>query len=323
MLLPVGAVLAGLVLLIWSADRFVVGASVTARGLGVSPLLIGLTIVGFGTSAPEILVSAVASFQGSAALAVGNAIGSNITNIGLVLGAAALIAPMTVRSGIVRRELPALILTMLFVLSLLLDGGLSAGDGVALAAALALMMFWIIGIGLRERRDLLSEEYDRGIGAGMSLGRGLSWVIAGLALLLVSSRLLVWGAVNIAQAIGVSELVIGLTVVAIGTSLPELAASVMSAVRKEYDIAIGNVIGSNMFNLLAVMGMPALIAPGILPTGVLSRDYPVMIAMTAALIGMAYGYRGRKGRINRAEGGALVGIYCVYLVALYRGGLSA
>ena len=321
MLLPVIAVFVGLALLAWSADRFVVGASATARSLGMPPLLVGLTIVGFGTSAPEMLVSAVAAAQGRAALSVGNAIGSNITNIGMVLGAAALIAPMTVRSGIVRRELPALLLTMLFGLSLSVDGDLTVGDGAALAAALALMIFWIVGTGLRERRDPLGGEV--GAGAGVPLSRGLVWVAIGLSVLLVSSRLLVWGAVNVAEALGVSDLVIGLSVVAIGTSLPELAASVSSAARGEHDIAIGNVIGSNMFNLLAVMAMPALFAPGALAPGVLSRDYPVMIAMTAALIVMAYGFRGRGGCINRAEGGALVGIYGIYLVALYRGGLSA
>ncbi len=318
MLMATFAVVAGLALLVWSADRFVIGASATARNIGVSPMIIGLTIVGFGTSAPEMLVSAVASFEDRPGIAVGNAIGSNITNIALVLAVAALISPLTVQSQTLRREMPVLMLIMIFAAALILDGDLGRGDGVALIAGLGLMMWWLVRLGMQDRDDPIVQEYLKGMPAEMSFARGLTWVLVGLALLFVSSRLLVWGAVEIAVAIGISDLVIGLTVVAIGTSLPELAAAVAGVLKKEHDIAIGNVIGSNMFNLLAVLGMPALIAPGVLEPAVLTRDYPLMIGLTLALFVMAYGFFGRPGRVNRFEAAVLLGVFAGYLFVLYR-----
>ncbi len=318
MLLAIAAVVIGLALLVWSADRFILGASATARNLGVSPMIIGLTIVGFGTSAPEMLVSAVAAFEGRPDIAVGNAIGSNITNIALVLAVAALIAPLTITSTTLRRELPVLMLIMALVLALILDGDLGRGDGLVLVAGLGLMLWWLIRIGLQDRNDPMVAEYLQEMPPGMPTGRALVWVVVGLLLLLASSRLLVWGAVEIAQAMGISELVIGLTVVAIGTSLPELAASVAGALKKEYDIAIGNVIGSNMFNLLAVLAMPALISPGALAPDLLVRDYPLMIALTLALFFMAFGFRGRPGRINRIEAAILLAVFIGYLIVLFR-----
>ncbi len=318
MLLAVTAVVAGLALLVWSADRFVIGASATARNLGVSPMIIGLTIVGFGTSAPEMLVSAVASFEDRPGIAIGNAIGSNITNIALVLAVAALISPLTVASTTLRREMPVLLMIMFFALALMIDGDLGRGDGIALIAGLGLMMWWLVRLGMQDRNDPIVQEYLREMPAEMPLARALTWVVVGLLLLFVSSRLLVWGAVEIAVAFGISDLVIGLTIVAIGTSLPELAAAIAGVLKKEHDIAIGNVIGSNMFNLLAVLGMPALISPGPLDAEVLTRDYALMIALTVALIVMAYGFRGRPGRVNRIEGGILLTVFVIYLAVLYR-----
>ncbi len=315
LLLPIAAVVGGFAVLVWGADRFVIGAAATARNLGVSPLIIGLTIVGIGTSAPEILVSAMAAWQGNPALGVGNALGSNITNIGLVLGATALITPLVVRSETLRREYPLMFAIMLFSLALLLDGDMSRLDGALLLAGLVLMVIWMVRLGLRRDHDPLQDEYEQEI-PHLSTARALAWLVFGLLLLLGSSRMLVWGAVDIAQAFGISDLIIGLTIVAIGTSLPELAASVMSALRGEPDIAIGNVIGSNMFNLLAVLGLPGLIHPTPLAPEVLNRDYVFMIGLSIALFAMAYGFRG-DGRVNRLEGALLLGGYGAYLYVLY------
>jgi len=310
------AILGGFIALVWGADRFVSGASATASNFGVPPLIIGLTIVGFGTSAPEIFVSIVAALQGSPELAVGNAIGSNITNIGLVLGCTALMTPLVVKSEILRREYPMMFAVMLATLILIADGYLGFWDGVILLSGLVFLIYWVVSLGRRKnRRDPLEKEYAQEI-AHLSTRWGLFWLVTGLIVLLLSSRLLVWGAVNIAHVLGVSDLVIGLTVVAIGTSLPELAASLISAYKKEPDIAIGNVLGSNMFNLLAVMGLPGLISPHALDPAVLSRDFPFMIGMSVALFVMAYGFRG-DGRITRIEGGLLLTAYIVYLGILY------
>ena len=314
--LSVIAVISGFTLLLWGADRFVHGASATARNLGVSPMIIGLTIVGFGTSAPEMLVSIVSAMEGNPGLAVGNALGSNITNIGLVLGLTALITPLVVKSETLRREYPVMFAIMLLTLALMVDQDLSRSDGIILLLGLCLMVYWMITLSLRKSRvDPMEYEFAQEIPL-ISTKMALLWLLAGFLVLLVSSRILVWGSINIAHALGVSDLVIGLTVVAIGTSLPELAASVMSALKKEPDIAIGNVIGSNMFNLLAVLGAPAVIAPLPLDSGILSRDYPFMIGLSIALFIMAYGFR-TDGRINRLEGGLLLLGYVTYMFVLY------
>jgi cation:H+ antiporter len=318
------AIVGGFVFLVWGADRFVVGAAATARNLGVSPLIIGLTIVGFGTSAPEMLVSAVAAWQGNPGLAVGNAIGSNITNIALILGLTALLTPLAVNSRMLKRELPILTVTMLAGLTLLLDGQLSRLDGTLLLLGLLVMVVWMVRTSLKDRDgDPLGTEFSEEIPSDMPMNRALFWVGVGLLVLLLSSRLLVWGAVGIAQALGVSDLIIGLTIVALGTSLPELAASVVSALKGEPDIAIGNVIGSNLFNLLAVLGLPGLISPLAIESAVLTRDYPVMIGLTVMFFLMAYGFRGPGRRINRLEGGLLLACYVGYQTLLYfstRGG---
>lgn len=312
------AIAAGLILLVWSSDRFVVGASAVARNLGVSPLLIGLTIVAIGTSAPEILVSALAAVNGNPGLAIGNAFGSNIANIGLVLGVAAMVSPLLVDSGILRRELPLMILVMTLVGVLMLDYSLDHRDGVVLFIGSAVLLGLMITMGLTARggADPVEKEYEQEMSATIPHGRALFWLITGSVTLLASSRAVVWGAVGVAQTLGVSDVLIGLTIVAIGTSLPELAASVTSALKGEHDIAIGNVVGSNMFNLLPVLGLPALIAPGEFAPAVLQRDFVVMLGLGAALLIMAYGFRG-PGRINRWEGAGLVIVFAGYQAWLY------
>ena len=319
MVLPLLAVIGGLILLTWSADRFVFGASGAARVLGVSPLLIGLTIVAFGTSAPELLVSTLASVQGNPGLAVGNAIGSNIANIGLVLGAAALAGPLLIGRGLVRRELPILLLASLAVLLLLLDGTLGRLEGTALLAGLIALVAWMVHASRRSRQAAGgpgAESVDATAGGAPKAAgarAAWAWLAIGLLLLLAGSQALVWGAVEIAERLGVSELVIGLTIVAIGTSLPELATSVAAALRGETGLALGNIIGSNLFNLLAVLAVPALIAPLTVEPAVLVRDYPVMLALTGALLLIAFG---RDGRIRRRHGVLLLAAFAGYLVHL-------
>ncbi|MGD8207289.1 MAG: calcium/sodium antiporter [Thiohalocapsa sp.] len=311
------ALIVGFALLIWSADRFVIGAAGLARNLGVAPIIIGLTIVGFGTSAPEMLVSAFAAAQGNPSLAVGNAIGSNIANIALILGATALLRPLQVRSQTLRRELPLLLLIMVAAGLLMIDGWLGRIDGVLLLVGLGVLMSWLVRTGLSApAADPMEAEFEAEIPSGLTTGRAVLWLAVGLILLLISSRALVWGAVGIAEALGVSDLIIGLTIVAIGTSLPELAASIMSTLKNEADIAIGNIIGSNMFNILGVLALPGLIAPSVLPGIALTRDYPIMLGLTIALFVMSYGFRG-PGRINRIEGGLLLAAFVGYQVLLY------
>jgi len=247
------AIAGGFIVLVYGADRFVYGAAGTASTLGISPMVIGLTVVGFGTSAPEILVSATAAWRGNPGLGFGNAIGSNITNIALVLGATALFKPIMVDSQTLRREFPALLVISIATWLLVIDGVISRLDSSILLFSIILLLGLLANIGIRRKKgDPIIAEFQEEIPQGMSLGWGIFWLLVGMILLLISSRVLVWGAVNIATAFGISDLVIGLTIIAIGTSLPELAASLMSAIKKEPDLIIGNIIGSNMFNLLAV-----------------------------------------------------------------------
>ena len=307
------AVLAGFALLIWGAHLFVVGAAGTAHDLGVSHLLIGFTIVGLGTSAPELLVSANAALQGAPDIGIGNALGSNIANIGLILGITALVVPLTVKTQTLRREMPVLLAVTLLTLLPFLDGYFSRMEGVALIAGLILMLVWLVRSELASDSNPDAELFDDEIPSDMSLPKALSMTAVGLVILLGSSHMLVWGAQNIAQALGVSDLVIGLTVIAIGTSLPELAASLTAALKNQHDIAIGNVIGSNMYNLLAVMGVAGTISPTQLDPQVLQRDFPVMIGMTVILFAMAYSLNDQKGgRITRNEGGALLLAFFAY-----------
>lgn len=309
-------IIAGFALLVWSADRFVLGASSLARNLGVSPLVIGLTIVGFGTSAPEMLVSAIAAWQGSPEIAVGNAIGSNIANVGLVIGVTAILSPIDVKSATLRREFPVLFAVIGLTLFMMIDLRLDRLDSVILLGGMIAMVIWIVFLGLRSRIDPLSSEFDHEIPKHKSMTWSVMWLLIGLLLLLASSKIVVWGATSIAQYFGVSDLVIGLTIIAIGTSLPELAASVMCALRNEDDMAIGNVVGSNMFNLLGVMGLPGLIKPFSFHESALTRDYAVMFVFCVALFVMSYGFK-RPGRINRLEGGVLLSGFIAYMIVLY------
>ena len=314
-LLSVMAIIVGFGLLVWGAERFVHGAAAIANNFGVSPLIIGLTIVGIGTSAPEILISMVAAYQGNPALAVGNALGSNITNIALVLGITAIVMPLTVKSETLRREYPIMFIIMLVALLLVMDNHLGQIDGLILISGLFVMLYWMVQTGRKQKRDPMEKEFEQEI-PEISTQKALLWFAIGFILLLVSSRGLVWGSVNIAKAAGISDLVIGLTIVAIGTSLPELAASIMSALKKEHDIAIGNIIGSNMFNMLVVFGIPGLMSPHIIDSAILERDFPFMIGLSIALFITAYGFKG-EGRINRYEGSILLGGYVSYMVVLY------
>ncbi len=316
------AVVAGLAVLVWSADRFVEGSASAARHFGVPPLLIGMIIVGFGTSAPEMVVSALATSQGNPGIALGNAYGSNITNIALILGLTALISPIAVHSQVLRKELPILTGVTVIAAYQLWDGAITRWDAWVLLGSFVGLMAWTIWQGLKKRPDALGGEVNQKLAErGMSLRRSLFWLTLGLLLLIGSSRVLVWGAVEIAKGLGVSDLIIGLTIVALGTSLPELASSVIAARKQEHDIALGNVLGSNLFNTLAVVGIAGAIHPMRVEPEVFSRDAMVMLGLTLSLFLIGYGFGGRPGRINRYEGGALLFCYMAYAVYLVYGAL--
>ncbi len=305
-------VIAGLALLMWGADRFVHGAAATARNLGIAPLLIGLTIVAFATSAPEILVSVVAALQKEPGLAFGNAIGSNIVNIGLVLGMTALIRPIALESATLRREMPALLAVSLLTVSLFLDTYLSRIDGFVMLTGLVIVMIWLARLGMRSAaNDPIAMDYEAEIPTDVSMFMAVVWLIVGLATLLIGAELLVDGAIGIAKMMGISEVVIGITIVAFGTSLPELAVSLASALKGEYGLAIGNIVGSNIFNLLAVIGVAAAIHPSALAPSVLSLHIFVMVAFTLVLFAMTYDYDG-KSKLSRTEGLALLVAYVAY-----------
>lgn len=309
------AMLVGLVLLVWSADRFIDGAAASARHFGMSPLLIGMIIVGFGTSAPEMVVSVLAALDGSPGIALGNAYGSNITNIALILGVTALIAPVLVQKPIVRVEMPILIAVTALAAWQLFDGSLSLSDGAVLLAVLTAYVIWSVMKNLKGGAESIIEgaadELDNPQ-TQMSLKKGLFWLVLGLVILVLSSRLLVWGAVTVAKALGVDDLIIGLTVVAVGTSLPELASSIMAARKGEHDIALGNVVGSNLFNTLAVVGLAAVLHPmDALPAEILQRDVLIMAILTVLLPVLCLG-----GKIGRTKGLALLAAYVGYTVYL-------
>lgn len=314
MILYALSIIVGFALLVWSADRFVEGAASVAKHLGMPSLLIGILIVGFGTSAPEMVVSAIAAFEGNPALALGNALGSNIVNIALILGVTALVAPIAVHSKIVKKELPLLLFIVFASGYLFLDNQLTLLEGMVLLLAFFGLIAWSIVSAIKNKGDVLESEIDNELQEHpMSLKAGVFWLILGLILLIGSSRLLVWGAVGVATKFGVSDLIIGLTIVALGTSLPELAASVIAARKGEHDIAIGNVVGSNMFNILAVIGIATVISPmNQIAPEVLNRDWIVMVALTIALFIMAYGFKGKEGQISRTEGFVLVLCYVAY-----------
>ncbi len=306
------AIAFGLALLVWSADRFVEGAAATARHFGMPPLLIGMVIVGFGTSAPEMVVSALAASQGNPGIALGNAYGSNITNIALILGITALISPIAVHSQVLRKELPILTVITALAAWQLWDGEISRIDAFVLLGVFAGLMAWTIWQGMQKKADAFGSEMEQELKVdAMPIRRAIFWLVVGLVLLIVSSRILVWGAVKIAHGFGVSDLIIGLTIVAVGTSLPELASSVIAARKGEHDIALGNILGSNLFNTLAVVGIAGTIHPMAVGPEVFSRDILAMAVLTVSLFVFGYGFRG-PGRINRFEGGALLAGYVGY-----------
>jgi cation:H+ antiporter len=303
---------AGFALLIWGADRFVIGAAATARNLGVPTLLIGLTVVAIATSAPEILVSITAALNDNTQLAVGNAVGSNIANIGLVLGVTALVRPMEVRSTILRREMPALLAVTLLTVMLFMDSFLGRIDGVLLIGGMILVLRWLVMLGLRSKgADPLQQEIAAELPAAMPMIQAIGWLALGLVVLLLGAKLLVWGASHLAMELGVSNFVIGLTVVAVGTSLPELAVSIVSALKQEHDIALGTIIGSNMFNCLAVIGPAGLIRPALFDPQLLHLHFPVMIALTLVMFALTYNFTG-SGRISRLEGAILLAVFVGY-----------
>lgn len=324
MLVAIFQLVAGFILLVWGADRLVAGASAFARNMGVSPLIIGLTIIGFGTSAPELVVSAIATLRGNSGLAVGNAIGSNIANMGLVLGATALIYPLRIESNALKREYPILLLVMLVCFFMALNGQYSRIEGGLLLLGLLMVIIWIIRIGLhRPISDPLADEFDAEIPKDTSTKVALFWLLVGLVVLPVSSTFLVDGAITIARFLHVSDTVIGLTIVALGTSLPELATAITAALHKEDDLAVGNIIGSNIFNLLGVLGIAAIIQPvDVLPI-ILARDFPAMFLVTGALFLMASDFRG-PGQIDRRSGGILLSMFMAYMVMVWMssGGVS-
>lgn len=310
------AIVVGFAILIWGAERFVDGAANIATNLGVPPLIVGLTIVGFGTSAPEMLVSALAAVDGSPAMGIGNAIGSNITNIGLVLGVTTVITPLFVHSDTLKREFPLLAFVMLLALALMWDGTLGHVDGIILFAGFLLTLAGMAYLAFRTNgSDPLEQEFEKEYASPtMNSGKATMLFIIGLVALLIGSKSLVWGASGIAHLLGVSDLVIGLTIVAIGTSLPELAATLVSALKEEHDIAVGNVLGSNIFNLLAVLAMPGLISPSVLDPMLLKRDYVVMMLMTFGLY--LFARFCSRGRIGRTAGAVLLIGYIAYTCLL-------
>lgn len=314
------AILAGFAGLVWSADRFVAGAAAMAKNFGVAPVVIGLTIVSFGTSAPEILVSLNAALTGEGSIAIGNAVGSNIANIGLVLGCTAMIARIPVQTHILKDELPILLGVTAVAGFLLFDAKLEPYEGWILALLLPPSMAWLV---YRKKKDISPEEAALEVEEvpDMSTFFALLWFAIGLGILVASSKILVWGATFTATHFEVSPLIIGLTVLAIGTSLPELAASIMSALKGHHDIALGNIIGSNIFNLLAVMSIPGIIDPLSTDKEVFFRDYATMAGLTVFLAAVALISLMRRGPskpgFGRIAGLLMLVSYGAYLSLLF------
>lgn len=319
MLVLSAALLVGFLILFKSADWFVIGSVAAARNLDISPMVIGLTVVALGTSAPEIFVAATSSVKGEPELAVGNAIGSNIANIGLVLGLTALISPLPFRKDILRNDLPVLIFVTLCACATLIDYELGIWDGLLLLMALGLFLFRLAkdqGASHGDGIDYMAEISELEDIPAMPMARALFLLAISLVLLLLSAELLVWAVVQIAQALGVSELIIGLTVIAVGTSLPELVVSVTSALKDQPDLAIGNIIGSNIFNILAVLSIPSVLYPTSFEPALLWRDCGLMLALTLILVIFAYGIGG-QARLTRIQGGFLLLVWIGYLFTLY------
>lgn len=320
MLLFASAIIVGLILLIWSSDHFVEGASSIARNIGISPLIVGMLIIGLGTSAPEMLVSAAAALQGNPGLGIGNAIGSNITNITLVLGVTAILFTLPVHSSLLKKELPLVLASAVLAWLLMLDGYLSRIDSFILLIALTFILGWMLISAKKESKnhDPLINETIEELPKKLSSKQAYFWTFIGLVFLLISSKLLVWGASNIASVYGVSDLIIGLTIVAIGTSLPELAATISSARKGETDLAVGNIVGSNLFNTLGVLAIPSLIQPFQLPKEALSRDMPIMLGLTVILLIFSFGcFKVSRYKITKYKGIILLSAFIAYEALLY------
>lgn len=310
---PVVALILGLIVLVWSSEKFVGGAAAIAHNFGVPHIIIGVTIVSLGTSAPEIIVSINATLDNAVNLAMGNALGSNIANIGLVLAVTALISPLPISKRVMKVENLILVGVTLLAGWVLYDYFLSRTEGIILIGSLILFLIWIFF----DSRSSKSPEFDDEIPTGMRNLPALMWFIAGLLLLIASAKAMVWGATEIARAFQISELVIGATIIALGTSLPELAASITSALKKHHDIAIGNILGSNIFNILAVMAVPGLIRPSELIQDVFWRDYLVVLLLTT-LLSIALVFRGHQGKpIGRIFAVLVASIYIGYLYLNY------
>jgi cation:H+ antiporter len=312
MLLYSAAIVVGLLLLVRGADLMVVGASATAHRFGVSPMLVGLTVVGFATSAPEILVAMIAAFTGAPNLAVGNAIGSNIANVGLIGGMTALAWPLVVFSETLRRELPVMVAVSTVPVIFFLDNRLGRVEGLLLLATFAGFMYWIVQLGLRTRgHDAIEAEYASEIPTDLTAAQATTRIVFGLVVLSLGAHALVWGCESVAVTLGVSEMIIGITIVAIGTSLPELAVSLTSARKGEHGLAFGNIIGSNGFNSLAVIGVAAVIRPSNLDAEAVTLHLPAMLAFTIAFFFMAYNWSGTI-RVSRMAGAILLCSFVAY-----------
>ena len=310
------AVIIGLVILIWSADRFVSGAVATALKLGMTPMMVGLTIVAFGTSAPELIVSATAALSNASSLAVGNAIGSNIANIAFVLGATAMVSAIPLKQTILKVEFPILLIATLIATLLIWDQSIDFMDGILF---LVILVISLIALALLQQDDQPDEIDEISENKDIPSRKAYFLLFTSILLLIGSSKLLVWGASGIAINLGVSELIIGLTIVAIGTSLPELAASIASALKGHHDLALGNIIGSNLFNLLAVLAIPAFINPPVLSDTLIARDYTFMLVLTVGLAILVYSkVLLKKKDIGKVVGFMLLASYCAYLATLYQ-----
>lgn len=311
MLEAIAFLIVGLVLLVWSADKLVFGSAALARNFGISPLVIGMTILAMGSSAPEMMVSATAALEGKTDTAVGNVLGSNIANIALILGITALIKPLSISSAVIRRELPLMVGVTVLAGVLLWDNHLGFYEGALLFVLFAAFIVAMLQISRSEKQkgDALLAEQESEVPEGVSNLKAGIWVVVGLILLPIAADTLVDNAVVIAQYFGMSDLVIGLTIIAVGTSLPELAASLAGVMKGEDDMAVGNIIGSNVFNILAVMGIPGILNPSMLSEYAMGRDFWVMLGVSLLLVAMALG---KSRSINRLEGGVLFFCFIAY-----------
>jgi cation:H+ antiporter len=311
------AVIASIILLVYSSDKFVDGAASIASHLNVSTLVIGITIIGFGTSAPEMLIASIASLEGKPELAIGNALGSNIANIALILGLTALFIPLTIHSKILKKELPVLIATTLIAGYLLFDSHLSTIDAIIMIAMLLGSLYWLTTQAKSHQTlDPLNQEVEQEI-PDLSITQAWAYTLIGLIVLIASSKLFVWGAVGIAYFFGISDLVIGLTIIAIGTSLPELSASLAAAKKNEHDLVIGNVIGSNLFNTLGVLAIPGLLSPSIFSSSIIHRDLPTVIGLTLLLSIFLISFKNKAPVIGKFKALILIAIFVIYNITLF------